>query len=592
MLLSRIRLQHVAIAIVLLCIAIFGLHLGNDFVLLDDGILIFRNPFIAQLTPWSLKMIFTTYDPELYVPLTLFTYQIEHLLFGFKPFFFHLDNLLLHIANALLVLTITYKISRKNLALAAFVAILFAIHPLHTEAVLWASARKDTLSALFFLLSMDAFLRYRSRENKKWYIGSIVFFLLALLSKVSVIMLPFIFLMLDVRDKRPLKKSLLEQIPYFVLAMIFGIVAILGKTKNIAGSDPLTTLLLAMKSTVFYIAKLFVPLQLSVIYPQTDPVSLMAPEFIAIILGCIALAIIFFVSLRYAKDVAFGLAFFGLMLIPNYSNFLKNNFFYFASDRYAYLASVGFFLAIGAVLVPFVQKKSTIAASAFLTVIVIFSGLTFVHGKTWKNSEALYRNVLDNYPRSGVALNNLGDVLMKQDDAAAAKEYFEQALEVSPGLLQAHLNLGNVYRAENALDKAVEEYRMFIRIAEQKDVMGPEDMAGYYFLGETLESMGKHQESIRQFEIATEKGPEFAETFFNLGLQYQKRDRTNEAVKIFEQAVRVDPLYARAHYHLAGVYGETGNIAGAIRELEIVLRLDPANAAARAHLQNLKQIRR
>src|SRR3989344_2802932 len=166
MLLSRIRLEHIATAIVVLCVAVYGFHLSNEFVLLDDGILIFRNPFVAQLTPWSLKMIFTTYDPELYVPLTLFTYQIEHLLFGFTPFFFHLDNLLLHIANALLVLTITYRISHNNLALAAFVAILFAIHPLHTEAVLWASARKDTLAALFFLLSMDAFLRYRSRENK------------------------------------------------------------------------------------------------------------------------------------------------------------------------------------------------------------------------------------------------------------------------------------------------------------------------------------------------------------------------------------------------------------------------------------------
>ena len=590
--LSRIRLEHIAIAIVLLCIAVFGMHLGNDFVLLDDGILIFRNPFVAQLTPWSLKMIFTTYDPELYVPLTLFTYQVEHLLFGFTPFFFHLDNLLLHSANALLVLTIMYRITRNNLAIAAFVAMLFAIHPLHTEAVLWASARKDTLAALFFLLSMDAYLRYRSRENKQWYIGSILFFLLALLSKVSVIMLPFILLMLDVREKRPLKKSLLEQIPYFVLAVIFGIVAILGKTKNIAGSDPLTTVLLAGKSTVFYILKLFVPLQLSVIYPQTDPVSLMAPEFIAIVIGCLALAIIFLLSLRYAKDAAFGLAFFGLMLIPNYSNFLKNGFLFFASDRYAYLASIGFFFALGALLMPLVRKKSTIAASAFVTVIVIFSGLTFAHGKTWKNSEALYRNVLDKYPRSGVALNNLGDVLMKQGNAAAAKEYFELALEIAPTLLQAHLNLGNVYRTENALDKAVKEYETFIRIAEQKDVMGPEDMAGYYFLGETLESMGKHQESIRQFEIATEKGPEFAETFFNLGLQYQKRGRTNEAVKIFEQAVHVDPLYARAHYHLAGVYAETGNLDGAIREVETVLLLEPAHAQGRDHLQNLQQMRR
>lgn len=157
--LSRLRFWHLPTILIAVTAILYLPHVGNALVTLDDRMLITRNPFIQQLTPWSLRMIFTTYDPELYVPLTLFTYQIEHLIFGLAPQIYHFTNLLLHIGSAILVFQVIRRIFRSDLT--GFVsALLFAVHPLQSEAVFWAAARKDVLSGFFFLLSLFFYLQY------------------------------------------------------------------------------------------------------------------------------------------------------------------------------------------------------------------------------------------------------------------------------------------------------------------------------------------------------------------------------------------------------------------------------------------------
>lgn len=417
-------------------------------------------------------------------------------------------------------------------------------------------------------------------------------FLLALLAKVSVIMLPLILLLLDWKEGRNLKETVREKIPYFALSVIFGVIAIIGKTQSIASTDTLTMFLLAEKSTMFYLWKIFWPVTFSVMYPQTTVVSFWAEDFLLASAVSILLVLGWMVALRKNRTIAFGWGFFLLMLLPNDTNFLKNGHLFFASDRYAYLASIGIFSLLGLAIarLPQLHVSKRIRTPVLAILSVLLGMRTYAQGAVWRNSESLYSNVLKWYPDAAIAKNNFGEVLMMNGKAAQALPWFEEAVTEEPGMMQAHVNHGNALRELGQYDRAIAEYRTHIRLSESKKGIGPEDLAGYYFLGELLEQMGHNDESLRLFIRATEREPAFAESFFNLGLQHQKRGRTSEAVAAFERAVAIDPLYARAHYHLAGVYAESGRLADAKRELELSLALDPTNEKAREHLENIQRM--
>ena len=155
-----------------LLLLIYSRSLWNDFVLWDDDYLIVHNPLIRSLSPHAIWTAFTSYDPELYIPLTFLSYQLNYLIGGLHPFIFHLTNLLLHGINAMLISRIAFKLSQKNVWITAAAGLLFAVHPLHTEAIVWASARKDVLASTFFLVSLFLYLRYRESDQRSTCIWS------------------------------------------------------------------------------------------------------------------------------------------------------------------------------------------------------------------------------------------------------------------------------------------------------------------------------------------------------------------------------------------------------------------------------------
>src|SRR3990167_4725209 len=266
----------------LISFLIYGSALNNDFVLWDDHYLIVGNPIVKEISLWSLKEAFKTFDPELYIPATLMSYQIDHLLWGMNPFGFHLTNLVLHTMNALLVTVFIQLLMRRSPyhLLPVLCGLLFLVHPLHTEAVAWASARKDVLSSFFFLLSVCSYLQWREREKKEERSGKLLYsfsifaFALGLLAKVSIIILPVILLLIEWLQGRSLREKTLwiEKIPYIFLSVLFGIAALGGKQGN--SGLLFEKILIGCKATVFYITKLFWPTGLSVLYPYTENISI------------------------------------------------------------------------------------------------------------------------------------------------------------------------------------------------------------------------------------------------------------------------------------------------------------------------------
>ena len=289
----------------------------NAFVTLDDTLLITKNIAVQGLTLEHLRMIFTTYDPELYVPLTLLSYQIEYTIAGLHPALFHLTNLLLHLSSVALVFGVITLISerftddeKQQNVLAAFVALLFALHPLQTEAVTWAAARKDTLSATLTLLSLWSFLTYRKRDAAEWYVASIVFFALALLSKVSVLLMPLVLIALDLLSARSTAKRLKEMMPLLGLSLLFGIIALFGKAEHVRELPVFEHVLISVKSIGFYIAKFWLPLGLTVYKPELGVVSILRADILLSLIVVLVLLVCGWIFRRRLPLFTFAVIFF------------------------------------------------------------------------------------------------------------------------------------------------------------------------------------------------------------------------------------------------------------------------------------------
>ncbi|NOS66822.1 MAG: hypothetical protein HOO67_00410 [Candidatus Peribacteraceae bacterium] len=500
--LSGITVTHIAVCLVVLTLLVFAPFVGNAFVSLDDNYLIYANPAVQNFTWSNLVHVFTSYDPQLYIPLTFVSWQINALVFGMNAWAFHVVNLLLHCANVVLVLLILRRLS-GSLFIAGFAAALFAIHPIQTEAVLWAASRKDLLSGLFFLLSTHAYLRYREHDwIRKWLLWSIVFFALGLLSKVSVITLPVWLLGIDWLQKRRIDRQMfLEKIPYVILAVIFGMIAVYGKSRVLGSSGSLVNVLLPAKSAVFYLQKFFYPVGLSVIYPYSGQASFLM-EFalsIGIILALMVTALIFFRGKN--RLITFGIATYFLLLTPSFTTFWKNGFLYFASDRYVYLASIGFFVIVALLLrCLYGILKPTGVHVLSCVIIVLLVPVSWAQSSVWSSTEALYRNVVLFYPDSVMAQTNLGLELQLTGNLKEARERYVRAMELDPHSVHAYFNLASL---ENKEGHPAEAERLYVAIVDAfgTDQVGTaSDVRPFLWLIKRLNDLGRPADAERLFK--------------------------------------------------------------------------------------------
>lgn len=613
----------------LLGMLIYGQSLGSAFVRWDDGMLIYENPAIRTIRPWSLWRVFTSYDPELYIPLTFVSYQLNYLIGGIHPFGYKLLNLLLHIGNAALVMACIGHLTKKR-TLGIITGLLFLVHPLQTEAVEWASARKDVLSTFFFLGALLQYMRWKQDDARpSRFAWSIAFFVLALLSKVMAITLPIVLLLTDWLQGRSLreKRTWIEKWPYFAIAIVFGIIGMAGKSAIVSSTALSVKLLMAAKSTVFYLQQIFWPRHFSLLYPYTKSIEIFSSDFLIPIGILLLLAFALVLSLRWTKILAFALIFYGITLAPTFLNFAKGGDLdvYFASDRYAYVPSIGIFLLISLVLLQtsaLLKRHLGNLGTGMVTVVcaVLFLGLgtkAWAQSKVWENTETLFRNVIDLYPESSyVAHNNIGNAYRLDGDLKRAKEEYLLALKIRrhPKVLS---NLGAVYRKEHRYDDAIRTYRdalvigsespdphfgLGIVYADLKDFSGarreyedairldPSKAEYRVNLGVLLAEQGDFDGAILQYQKAISLAPDHPVALFNLGVAYSAKHRTLDAIRAYERSIMIAPSIA-ALLNLGSLYYEADRIADAKHAFETVLKYSPSNAAARSALAQLKSMR-
>ena len=600
------KCEKAVISLLLITFGVFVFSLGNDFVAFDDDLLIYENPIVLELNSSTLWRAFTTYDPELYVPLTILSYQIERALFGLNPFIFHLTNLLLHLGSVLLVFYCALKLSAKKLSIAdaywigLVSALVFSIHPLNTEAVAWAAARKDILSSLFLFASLAFYIRYLGGKGRYPFIWSLVMFLLALGAKASVIMLPLILVLVDLWYRRKIRiEMIIDKIPFALLSVLFGVIAILGKQMQLVGLSLAQKLFLSAKGSVFYIEKLIWPSKLNIFYPQEFPFEVFTAELIFYVAVLSVGAVLALMSLRRNRIVFFGVTFFMLMLIPTFATFWKNGFVYYATDRYPYAAQFGLILIVAFTLVPRIRSWAIVNDKRLNAVVglgivfgIFVSFLSMKQLDAWKDSEALFRNALKYNPTSVHALNNLGTSLYDLDRIDEAIAVYDQAIEINSFIPQVHTNKGLLLLKQKKVEEAKREFIAGIENAPKNRMYIEDDLLAYYQLAKLLDEQGQLLEAIRVLEDAVKAGSAFASSHYYLGLKYQQIGDKEGAYSEFKQASEIDKRHVDAHYRLAAVSAELGKLDEAVDALKRVQRLYPGYEQTEKHLKNLIELKK
>lgn len=610
-----ILLIYAALAIVTF-ITFEGLR-HNDFIdYYDDNNYVTENPNVnAGFTPKAILWALTTSHAGNWHPATSLSHIIDCEIFGLNPVGHHITSLFIHIANALLLFWVLKKMAGVIWP-AAFVAALFAVHPLHVESVAWAAERKDVLSGFFWMLTMAAYVRYAERPGIGRYILVIAAYTLGLMAKPMLVTLPFVLLLLDwwplerygwlQKETAPPKyqkaaaaRLIIEKIPLFILSAASCIITytIQQSSGAVTAIDviPLDARIAnALVSYIRYIGKLIYPSGLCVLYPHPGrslPFWQMAASLLILI--CITACVIY-AARRRRYYLAVGWLWYLGTLVPVIG--LVQVGAQAMADRYTYLPSIGFFIMVGYGAAEVFSKQyyrriaAAILSASVLAALVL---CTWIQVRYWQNSLTIFERAI------AVTKNNykmhieLAGLLKDQNRFSEAINHYQQAVEIAPNDAESHYRLGDLLRLQGDIDGAIEHYLFAVRI--KPDYAEPHNNLGY-----TLMSQGRFDEASVHFRQALQARPGW-ELPLNglaqiLATHYDPQVRdANEAIALAEQAAEATK-YQNAtildtlaiSYAAAGQFGKAVETAQKALDLALAERNDRLADLIRKRLELFK----
>jgi tetratricopeptide (TPR) repeat protein len=591
-------LRDLAIYAVLLLatLAVYSQVRTYDFINLDDPDYITANPHVrAGLTSEGLVWAFTTDRDGNWFPLTWLSHMASWQLFGPRAGLHHLVNVTLHALSTLLLFALLKRMTRSRWR-GAFVAGLFALHPLHVESVAWVTERKDVLCGLFWFLTLWGYARYVERPKLGRYLVVIVLFCLGLMSKPMIVTLPFVLLLLDVwpfrrialpgpeaagapkhkarpkPDAKPFRPVLLEKVPLFALSACSSVATYIvqqrgGAVQSLEWIPFSTRLGNALFSYVAYIAQMFWPVRLAVFYPY--PFDLPAWKAVGAGLALVVVSVFALRKVRHLPYFAVGWFWYLGTLVPVIG--LVQVGMQSRADRYTYVPLIGIFLLLTWGVADLFQRwpkaepaLAAVPAAACLACLVI----TFHQIQSWKNSASLFGHALQVTANNYMGYYGMGGVLRDEGRLDEAITAYREAISLFPNYGGAHSSLGGVYLKQGRLDEAVAELTEAIRL----DPKSPEDRIS---LGIALNKLGKDRDAIDQMLEAIQLEPDSANAHYNLGRLYAATGQIDDAVVQFASAVRLEPESAENHYNLGTVLAAQGKMEEAVTEFSEAIRLKP-----------------
>ncbi|MGD8344003.1 MAG: tetratricopeptide repeat protein [Desulfobacterales bacterium] len=574
---AKASANHLWPIILLVCITaiVYFNSLSNGFVYDDLGTIV-ENVHIKRFSNFLSSFYNQDYfeisgGEASYRPVATLSYYLLYAIFDLNPFGYHLTSFGLHILNVVLVYLLSYFISGNRTA--SFVAaLLFACHPVQTEAVNGISYNEDLFAAFFFFLALLMYTKLDTtalRQNFMTLALSLLFFMLGLLSKEMAITLPAIIVLYDVTVRIPvsehvsLKRALeiIQKRKYYYSAYV-GVSLIYLWLRFFALYNPEeseTQIWGPLWDRIVYLPVLFfdyiklslLPLKLNADYVFSYPAGFLNVAPILALIVVLGLIIFSFVVIRHSAATAFGIWWFFITLFPVYNIIEIYNPF---AERYLYIPLFGFCLVISIFLdrflsrIPF-PKTGVLKAGVIIMVVVFYSIITINRHKDWKDNYSLWT----------------------------------KTLEVEPNSVRAHGNLARVYLERGLIDESMREVKKTIEL-------NPKGFKAHYNLGVVLAEQDFLTEAIAAYKKTIEINPKYKNAHFNLGNIYKAQNRLEAAKQAFKKVVEIDPGDIEARNNLGVIYAMQGKLDAALVEWQQVIVLDPANRDVQANIENAKKL--
>jgi tetratricopeptide (TPR) repeat protein len=559
----------VVLMLIILILGVYWSVQNYEFINFDDNIYVTENSHtLSGITLDGFRWAFGTKYFGLWNPLVWLSFMLDYQLFGFNAGGYHWTNVIIHVFNTILLFFLFRNLTGAVWR-SAFVAALFAIHPINVESIAWVAERKNVLSTFFWMLTMLSYVWYVKQPNWKRYLPVLVSFALGLMSKPMLVVLPFVLLLLDYwplnrtaintqnetniqatlkAGKEKLNFLILEKTPLFILSTILMCITIYShqsdsapQSKRIIASFFMQRINNAIFSYAMYLKKLFWPTDLSIPY-----LYLNIPIW-HLFLSAIFLIIITILICKYFKKYPYlpvGWFWYLGTLIPVLGIVQIGE--HTMADRYAYVPFIGLFVIIawGAEQISSKKiylKKPFIFASVLI--IVFLSVATYNQIKLWANTATLFEDTLKKDPNNYVAYAVIGHEMLNNGENEKALYCYDMALKLSPGFYGAYINEGIVLMAMGKRCDALKFFKEAMRLDKFS-------ANAYYDIGLFYMADNKLDESIPYFIKAVEIKPDYKEAYNDLGVVLVKKGRIQEGILQFEKALHINPYYKDSQKNL------------------------------------------
>ena len=620
---------YLAACVSIITFAVYLSSLHHDFVEWDDAQYVTENPHIRSLNMAFIKWAFFDFHASNWHPLTWISHAVDYAIWGLNPLGHHLTNVVLHAADTFLVVLLIVRLvnasketlkkngssgfldERTILITGGVTGLLFGLHPLHVESVVWVAERKDVLCALFFLLSITMYTHYAVSISSKppegqlsprffntWYLAGLAFGILAVLSKPMAVTIPVVLLILDwypferILSLKTFLVALVEKLPFIALSCVSSVLTVLAQGTGGAivpiESVPLSArVLVGIRSLILYLWKMIWPLNLIPFYPYPVDVSLSSLEYLSATVMVIAVTVICVVSAQRQKLWLSVWSYYVITLVPVLGIIQVGR--QAMADRYTYLPSLGPFLIMGLAVAWTSRKvnattrwksiKKPLSAAAIF-VLIAMSYLTFAQIGIWNNSIRLWSYVIGKNPeRAHLVFYFRGLAFLNTDQVDKAIGDFDRAIALDPYFSDAFLNRGNAFEKKGEFDKAIDNFDKAITLKPSYEA--------YFNRGITFEKMGQLDKSIADYDRAIALNPSRYEAYQAGGKLYGKMGLFEKAIEYFNRYIAINPNHAESYNNRGLCYAYIGEDDRALKDFNKAIAMDQAMAVTYRNRGNL-----
>jgi tetratricopeptide (TPR) repeat protein len=535
---------YISLSLAALTLLVYFQVYSFQFVNFDDHETILNNTHIQNgLTLAGLRWAFTASYAANWFPVTWISHMLDFQLFGLDSGWFHLVNVIIHIASVMLLFALIRRMTGR-LWESAFVAFVFALHPLHVESVAWVTERKDVLSAFFWFLTTWLYLDYVNRPNFQRYLVALGAFCLGLMSKQMLVTLPFVLLLLDywplARTKTTaISRLALEKAPYFALSLaasliVYRVQHLAGAVQSVATIPLATRAANAVISYAAYLWQFVWPSGLAMFYPYPPSLPVWQIAVSAMLLAAISALVIRrpYLTVGWLWYLGTLVPVIGLVQVGQQTR----------ADRYTYIPLVGIsiMLAWGAAEL---MERYPARKFALQSVAAVFClgwlAVSWTQVETWRNSNTLFEHAIASTENNYVAHMNLGEALTEQGRTKEALQHLYTSLEEKPENADGHDTLGAVLGQLGRTDEAAAQFREALRIQ-------PNDWEAHANLGNVMLAKGQMAAAVDEFRAAVKISPDLATAHLGLAAALLNLGQTDAAIAEFREALRLDPAMTPA----------------------------------------------